>query len=161
MDNKFLSKRILVAYAAALVLGTYFACAGIDNLFDILVGAKLPFQYAYVNSAVCVLAGSVLVGSARGLYNIYLHMISDKMHENHCSIKDLHMLPHICDSYVGIALILLVILETLGYRFFHFLDTEIMIVLHDPFELFFGPAALGVYGLYLVYRGNKRRNNTK
>lgn len=161
MDNKFLSKRILVAYAIALGLGTYFVAAGFDNTINILVGSKFHFPHAYINSAVCVLAGFVLVGSARGLYQIYLHMISDKMHEAHCTIRDLHMLPHICDSYVGICLICLVIAVTLLYRFFHFFDTEIVLVLHDPFKLFFGPAALGVYGLYLVYRSNKHRRTTK
>ena len=77
------------------------------------------------------------------------------------TIRELHAFPHICDSYVGITLVIIVMVGTLGYRFFHLFDSEIVLVTHDPFKLFFGPAVLGVYGLYLVYRSNKGRKSIR
>ena len=161
MDNRFLSKRILFAYAIALSLGTHFVSTGIDRVFDILVHVSLHYPGAYLGSAVCVLAGFVLIGCGRGLYQLYIHAIEDQMHEAHCTIRELHELPHICDNYVGITLVLLIMVGTLGYRFFHLFDSEIVLVTHDPFKLFFGPAVLGVYGLYLVYRSNKGRKSIR
>lgn len=102
-----------------------------------------------------------MLGCGRGLYQVYLHAIEDQMHDAHCTIRELHELPHICDSYVGITLILIIMVGTLGYRFLHLFDSEIVLVTHDPFKLFFGPAVLGVYGLYLVYRGNKGRKSIR
>lgn len=97
-----------------------------------------------------------MLGCGRGLYQVYLHAIEDQMHDAHCTIRELHELPHICDSYVGITLLLIIMVGTLGYRFLHLFDSEIVLVTHDPFKLVFGPAVLDVYGLYLVYRSNKR-----
>ena len=161
MDNRFLSKRILFAYAIALSLGTHFVSTGIDRVFDILVHVSLHYPGAYLGSAVCVLAGFVMLGCGRGLYQLYIHAIEDQMHEAHCTIRELHAFPHICDSYVGITLVLIVMVGTLGYRFFHLFDSEIVLVTNDPFKLFFGPAVLGVYGLYLVYRSNKGRKSIR
>ena len=161
MNNRFLSKRILFAYAVALSLGTHFVSTGIDRVFDILVHVSFHYPCAYLGSVVCVLAGFVILGCSRGLYQVYMHAIEDQMHDENCTIRELHALPRICDSYVGITLILLVMGGTLGYRFLHLFDTEIVLVTHDPFKLFFGPAVLGVYGLYLVYRSNKGRKSIR
>lgn len=157
MDNRFVSKRILLSYAIVLIIGTYFAASGVDYLINVLVGTVFHMPYAYANSAICILAGFVLVGAGRGLYQIYLDMVRDKMHEAHCTIRELHKLPRICDSYVGISLIFITVLMELAYRILHFMDAEIIIVLHDPFKLFFGPLLLGIYGIFLVYRGNRNR----
>lgn len=161
MDNKFISKRILLAYTIALIAGTYFVASGIDYLINVLVVPALHDPHAYANSAICVLSGSILVGSARGLYQIYLHMIKDKMHESQCTIRDIHMLPRICDSYVGVSMIFLIMIMILGYRILHFMDMQVIQILHDPFKLFFGPTGLVGYGIYLVYRGNKNRKKSK
>ena len=157
MDNKFVSPRLLLVYAFALTLGTYFIAAGIDYFIAVCVGDKFHMPFAYTNSVVCVIAGFVIIGASKGLYDIYIQAVRDKMHGAHTTIRDIHNTVHVCDTYVGVMIIVIVMIISLVERASHFMDTELALILNNPFQIFFGPAALGVYGVYLVYRGNKNR----
>lgn len=157
MDNKFVSPRLLLVYAIALTLGTYFIAAGIDYFIAVCVGDKFHMPFSYANSVVCVIAGFVIIGASKGLYDIYIQYVRDKMHNAHTTIRDIHNTVYVCDTYVGVMLLVITMVVTLVERAFHYMDIEIVLILKNPFLFFFGPVALGVYGVYLVYRGNKNR----
>lgn len=155
MDNKFVSPRLLLVYALSLTLGTYFVSTGIDYFIAVCVRSRCHMSFAYTNSVACVIAGFVIIGASKGIYDIYIQLVRDKMHEAHVAIRDIHTTLHACDTYVGTMLIAIVMIITLIERITHFMYSALALILKDPCQIFFGPMVLCVYGMYLIYRGNK------
>ena len=128
--------------------------AGLGPIFGAMQGALWgPVVFLWITF------GTIFAG---GVHDYFSGMLSER--------NDGASISEVCGIYLGnimknvmrvFSVVLLVMVGTLGYRFLHLFDSEIVLVTHDPFKLFFGPAVLGVYGLYLVYRSNKGRKSIR